>query len=378
MNNLMTNNNNKSKQFFNDYFTTSPIDIKINNSQQNISAFEGKISIKCTQCQSGQTFLTKNEFLQHTKICSGNNSNSTHLQDSHNNNALMPSQEEINKTFHSIFDNIQSKFVVLQKDKFHEFFKNINTKFNTFQSLYEQKIDKIAFYENNINKLSSDDFVAQDEEYKNLIATENNLLNDKRSLIEQQQQKLEKFEAIQAEYENSLMEDIYEYKNRLLQLEIQEKWMKEDLEGNLLVTDFGGENCSSCGSDETTTKKYFCPNCRGKFCVGKCVQQCKGPNCQKYICPKDNKKCNLCHKLNYCDSCQKKCFFLNCNNSFCPECYKKNEHQARNQNINCKFFTCEKDAICDCLMTSLFCPKCEKRLCNKCLMNDLEHFPFLK
>ena len=59
---------------------------------------------------------------------------------------------------------------------------------------------------------------------------------------------------------------------------------------------------------------------------------------------------------------------------FCPDCYKKNSHQQRNGVNPCNFFTCDVHKEKCCLMTTIFCGKCERRLCNTCIFNDKEHF----
>lgn len=218
----------------------------------------------------------------------------------------------------------------------------------------------------------------EEPELKCTLEQETLMNKNKFYSIEKLTNKSEEYEKLKSELESQLNESISIYKNQLISLEIKEKWIREALSDKVLVSDIDGEKCFVCNSTDDTSKKYFCPNCRGKFCISKCLKQCKGVGCNKYVCPIDNKKCKLCHKTNYCDSCQKKCFYQLCMNTFCPDCYKKNEHQARNQNINCKFFTCDKDNVCDCLMTSMFCSKCETRLCNNCLLNDTDHFPFLK
>jgi len=139
-----------------------------------------------------------------------------------------------------------------------------------------------------------------------------------------------------------------------------------------LFKDDGKSKCIVCGDVNPDTKKYHCKTCRNYFCENKCIVKCNSENCksEEFICPRDNVNCSLCHKLKYCDKCKKKCFYNNCSNMFCAECYKKNEHQARGATVNCNFFTCERDQKNDCLMTSLFCNKCEKRLCNNCIIND--------
>ena len=112
--------------------------------------------------------------------------------------------------------------------------------------------------------------------------------------------------------------------------------------------------------------------------MNKCAQKCKNSSCNTYLCTQCSARCNLCNKKNYCEKCLKKCFYINCKNKFCPECYKKNEYQARESNKNCSIFTCDDEAHnVVCLMTTLYCPKCEKRMCNECLMKDKEHLKYM-
>jgi len=139
--------------------------------------------------------------------------------------------------------------------------------------------------------------------------------------------------------------------------------------------------CYICKDDNLQIKKVICEDCKVAFCENKCIKLCGGEVCQKnkkFACPLHNQECALCMKHNYCNLCQTKCYYNNCKNLFCPSCYRRNEHQTRNPTISCKFFTCERDNINDCIMTSLFCQTCEKRICKICIKNEKDHFPFLK
>ena len=147
---------------------------------------------------------------------------------------------------------------------------------------------------------------------------------------------------------------------------------KRQMNNKFSVFKVDNSKCYVCQNNDPNTKKFSCKRCRNSFCEFKCITQCKSASCKSeaFVCPIDNSICKLCHKLHFCDNCKKKCFYQGCKNVFCVDCYKKNEHQARGATVNCNFFTCERDQKNDCLMTSLFCNKCEKRLCNKCTHID--------
>lgn len=139
--------------------------------------------------------------------------------------------------------------------------------------------------------------------------------------------------------------------------------------------------CFKCKNDSAQVKKIICEECKIAFCENKCIKICAGEVClknKKYVCPKHNKECSLCLRHHYCNLCLKKCYYNNCNNFYCPTCYKRNEHQTRNSNISCKFFTCDRDNVNECIMSSLFCQSCEKRICKNCIQTEKDHFPYLK
>jgi hypothetical protein len=324
----------------------------------NHENYEGNLNVKCQNC--GIQCSNKTKFMEHYKNCIHNKK-----------------QEDILNTFSYSHSQLENKFLSYMQDKLNERKKTQINKFNQYENLLENSRNHIKEMEEQILKFNNEDNSNDDPEYVEILKREASLNESKLILSEVLSKKIEEYNKILQENEKEIEMSICEQKNILLALELEEKWAKEELESSMFCSDFD-DKCTICGNEEHTVKKYFCQSCRGKFCVDKCAKQCKAKECNKFICPKEGNDCKLCHKLNYCEPCKRKCFYQGCLNTFCPECYKKNEHQARNSNINCKFFTCEKDQICDCLMTSLFCSKCEKRLCNKCLMNDKEHFPFLK
>jgi hypothetical protein len=353
-----------------------------------ITDYEGKIGVKCSKCEL--IFSNKKEFITHFKYSHQDMSRSEILNSSLILSATdrsiissrINSREEILslpsiQDFYKSHESVQQKFAEFIFNKIEEN-KIISLKWlQNFENNLNLKKQNLINYEIQIQKNISgnEDYLRDDPELKAILEEESKLLEEKKIIIEKYNQKHSDLIILAEENETKLKHELEKYRNDLIILEIEEKWTREDLESTVFINDFG-DKCTKCSNEEPGVKKYFCQNCRGKFCVDRCSKKCK--TCDKFLCPKDGKECKLCHKINYCETCQKKCFFSGCSNTFCPECYKKNEHQARNSNTNCKFFTCEKDQICDCLMTSMFCGKCEKRLCNKCLHKDKDHFTFLK
>jgi uncharacterized C2H2 Zn-finger protein len=382
--NIFNDINKSASQSNNDFsFLTSD---KIFNTK--INDYEGKIGVKCPKCE--MAFFNRKEFISHFKNCHQDMSRSEI-----SNFSILPgtsdrsiissrinSKEEILsipliQDFYESHQSVQKKFGEFIFNKIEEN-KIISLKWlQKFENTLNSKKQNMTNYEIQIQKYNSgsDDYLREDPELNAILEEESKLLEEKKILVEKFNKKLNDLIKLGENNEKLLKEELEKYRSELIILEIEEKWAREDLESTIFINDFG-DKCTKCGNEEPAVKKYFCQNCRGKFCVDLCSKKCK--SCDKFLCPKDGKECKLCHKITYCETCQKKCFYSGCNNAFCPECYKKNEHQARNSNTNCKFFTCEKDQICDCLMTSMFCGKCEKRLCNKCLHKDKEHFTFLK
>ena len=98
---------------------------------------------------------------------------------------------------------------------------------------------------------------------------------------------------------------------------------------------------------------------------------CKGCNSDKII----SNNCSIC-KNNFCLNCCTKCFSDHCSLYYCNNCFSINKHQVRSSNLDCHFSRC-KD--CDkkgfCLMMSINCIKCSKRVCSDCyFLNHKIHY----
>jgi hypothetical protein len=341
----------------------SAVDINDNLSKSLIynNAIDSQIQPSCKSC--GETFIDRSKYLEHMKICK---------------KGVDFVKPDIVETFKEKLNNLQNTFGMYHMEKLKESTMLSHKLLQEKISVIEGKFINISNYENLLGKINNDEDMNSDPEIINIKQQEETIKKQKEALQKDYQDMVNEYQEKLMEYESAFNEEIKQYKEKLAVLEVEEKWLKEDMDSSVFITDSGV--CNICGNNDTSVKKFFCQDCSSKYCVNKCAKMCKNPNCtktNKYICPKDSRACNLCRKFNYCEECKKRCFYQNCQNSFCPECYKKNEHQARNSNINCKFFTCERDQICDCLMTSIYCSKCEKRLCNKCLMSDIDHHPFL-
>jgi hypothetical protein len=337
----------------------SAVDINDNLSRSMIFNNQNERLPSCKYCNT--PFQDRTKYLEHMKTC-------------------IPQEPEKNvvELFRQKLTNLQTTFGQYSTEKLKENITLTQKLLKEKSDIIEAKYNNMSSYENILGKTKNDESLLDDPEILLIKQQEERVKKEKADLQKSYQDKVNEYQQKLTVYESSFNEEIKQYKEKLASLEMEEKWLKEDMDSSLFITDSGV--CNTCGNNDTNVKKFFCQDCSCKYCINKCAKVCKNPYCSKtnkYICPRDSKACNLCRKFNYCEECKKRCFYQNCQNSFCPECFKKNEHQARNSNINCKFFTCERDQICDCLMTSIYCSKCEKRLCNRCLMNDIDHHPFL-
>lgn len=355
------NQESKSTQSLSEAIIPNPFSLRTDHDFL-IKPIEGICKVKCPNCN--QVFSTKDEYTAHFKCCDD--------QIKKNQDPFILIQVFV-KNHQEIF----SRFRFLMKEKIKENHTIAIQHLNKLTSNLHDKSEGISNRHKKIFKLNSGQSLDEDEELLQLIEQENKLIEYKAKLLTEFKFKQNELKSLMEQKEKQVTQEISEYRDLLTTLETEERWAKETLEGAILISDCK-EKCSKCGNEDLNTKKYLCLLCRDKFCLDKCIKQCKNINCNKYLCLRDAVDCKLCRKVNYCEDCLKKCFYQGCSNKFCPECYKKNEHQTRNSNINCKFFTCENDQESDCLMTSLFCGKCEKRLCNRCLMNDKDHWQFYK
>lgn len=127
-------------------------------------------------------------------------------------------------------------------------------------------------------------------------------------------------------------------------------------------------NCSQCNSWSISDSDR-CGQCNNLLC-NKCSQVCLNTSYDhrnNYFCSKCFPQCVMCEKVKQCVNCIKRCFSKNCTNTLCQPCLDKNKHQLRSENVNCNFFRCENcQTDGNCIMTTVYCSPCDKRICRKC------------
>ena len=345
----------------------------IKSDDESIKA-NNNFSLKCLKCKIN--FSEKEKFVSHLSVC--------YVKIEEDN---MNSKEKLLKEFDENLKKNQELNLNNWKHNNLEWIENLKQSNKEFENNYNNLTEKTNGLVITISKYLSNGFLQCDKEYLELLEKEKNLTEKKNELQKNFEIKFKEYNDRHSVLETKIQKKIEDYKKDIIDLDNQKLVLCEELKkkGNFPIiaelSNSFNSDCSKCGNSEEKVKKLFCENCRKKFCENKCVNLCKGSICSQngiIVCSTGSVACGLCRKFNYCDNCKKKCFYTNCTNKFCPECFKKNEHQARNPNINCKFFTCEVDNRCDCLMTSLFCNKCEKRMCSNCSSKHLNHFPFLE
>lgn len=369
---------------------------------------DNSITQDCLKCRT--KLNNKREYVEHLKICTMNSDDNiadinfqeiqpendinssiitgcaVGVHDISNDNISDFNRLITNSNIEVLKNNLNYKLINLKKEQ-KDYISNIITTngkeidFTLSQFIKElnaKKEQKEALDISN-TKYKNENFFEEDQQL-NLIKQEfETLQNQKIELLNKLKKKIDEIRNIEFQQEKNLEADLQSSKKVWLQLQLEESWLNDEIESSEFEAN--GEKCAKCREEDNSVKKFFCQECRGKYCIGKCAVQCSnsrvcGNNLEKInLCPKCSKPCDLCRMVIYCETCLKKCFYENCNNKFCPECFKRNEHQTRNPKVNCKFFTCEKDKICDCLMTSLFCTKCDKRHCNNCIHENKDHFP---
>ena len=85
-------------------------------------------------------------------------------------------------------------------------------------------------------------------------------------------------------------------------------------------------------------------------------------------------ECSSCEKR-LCGQCYFKCYFEGCSNIYCQRCIELNKHQIRPKNSDCIFSKCKDcNETIKCIMSSVLCSKCDKRICSKCfIVNHDDH-----
>jgi hypothetical protein len=129
------------------------------------------------------------------------------------------------------------------------------------------------------------------------------------------------------------------------------------------------KECKQQSSDLTNCGHCQTPLCKSclKFCNNTQNQHPTNGYCSDCI----HVKCVLCREAKNCKACVRKCFHINCMNFFCNTCYEKNKHQVRPENTNCRFYKCDScQTDTNCIMTTVYCAKCDKRVCKECFFNS--------
>lgn len=298
-----------------------------------------------------------------------------HLNKCLENNKKDVSAQEMEETLKNIKDKVnlihENNIKLISLIYINEI-ESIQTEIGTlFKEIIERKKDLM-----NLTELLNKPEIMTEEYYKSdvssLIEEEKSLLNKKNELINIYKSKCQKI----TEKINNYKNEVTNQNKSLLLDYISVNEESQSLNNLLSNPNIKDKSCEKCKNNKK--EKIICRTCLKYYCKDSCISKCKNEKCNSYICPKCCPKCNLCNLQKYCEQCLKRCFYSKCPNKFCPECYRKNEHQSRTPDKNCAFFTCddeEKNTVC--LMTTLYCSQCDKRLCNKCLMKDKDHHYFL-
>ena len=327
-------------------------------------------NLKCFNCDLN--FDSNINYINHFNECLKNNEkNNKELKIKNFENYFKIYLENLGKNYYDKFlirSNETIKKIKKMNFDLSESFKNLNDKQNELISLQTS---------NNLSKKKIFEEIDKNEHIKSL-------LEEKNKLYLEQQNQLNIYNEKNSHLNNLINKTQEELKNKnkkiieqILEISNQNNFINNYFSHSLLLNNkkvFEGK-CSKC--EKENNEKFYCNNCNKKYCTNSCSKKCKKENCLNFICPICNEECKLCLKKQYCKNCMIKCFSKFCKNSFCPECYNLNKHQIpldEPENQHCDF------AICDdgenkkvCILTTSFCLKCERRLCNKCLKNNPIH-----
>lgn len=330
--------------------------------------------------------IIKNEINQDNtnKKCSICNEvfNNSDLYSKHLNNCLEKNQKEVStQEMDETLEKYKDKINLIHENRIKIFsliymneIENIQSEIDMlFKEIVEKKKDLIELTELlNKPEIMTEEYYKSDNDISALIEEEKSLFNKKHELINLYKSKSQLIPEKINNYKNEITNQ-----NQNLLLDYISLNNESEVFNNILNNSNNRDtSCQKCKANEK--EKIRCKTCLEYYCKDICISKCKNEECNSYICLKCSPKCNLCNLQKYCEQCLKRCFYSKCPNKFCPECYRKNEHQSRTSDKNCAFFTCddeEKNTVC--LMTTLYCSQCDKRLCNKCLMKDKEHHSFL-
>lgn len=129
-------------------------------------------------------------------------------------------------------------------------------------------------------------------------------------------------------------------------------------------------HCSKCSNRMEIYSCFKCNTSICKMCSDFCSNR-KSNHTGKRFCNDCMNLCSLCSVNKTCSECSKKCFSKSCNNLFCTICYDRNKHQVRKEDTKCKFYKCETcNNDSNCIIRTIYCANCDKRVCHKCLSKD--------
>lgn len=367
------------------------LNIKVKEYSFKEKIIENMSKIKEIVCSCGKifddnennNFNKKEEYKKHKYECLINTS------DTYKNDCLL--KDKLIEEFTKNIETVQNRLYSLYSNKNNDMINSILNDLDSFSKLIEQKKEEIVNKENDILKYSKElllnkdyipsSIIEENIEYNRLIQEENKLKQENQRLELEYERIKNEFLLEKIENDKELNELYSTFKGNIMNLEIEESILKEEISNtdHSILNNVLTENdvCSLCKSTNSKTEKFYCYLCCKRYCINICAKHCSSSNCSnlnKLICPLCTPKCGLCRKNVFCEDCKMKCFYLKCKNTFCPDCFSKNSYRKRESNVNCNVVNCENDNNKPCIMTSLYCVKCNKRLCNDCLFNDKDHF----
>lgn len=383
---LQNNNGNSSSvnyKFYDENFDmqSNPFFFDAEKMATQSRQFENKKKLYCDVCEKSE-FDEILDLIEHKRTkCKEENISKKFVR-------VEP--EKLNKDYLDARQNYFSMLYSIGQSNLEillNFFGNYNEEYNKKKQKILELLELESISKKNIIDNDVEDLLQNDEEYKK-IEMETKILRENKLKLEQKLD--EKLDEIQ-DFKND-SKKMFQDKHLTLNKKLEDLTNLE-MNLNLLISEIqpgivsdnnltNSTNCGNCGNNKPEIKKIICEECKTFYCENVCISYCASEACKNkktVVCKTHTKTCGLCDRANYCEVCLKHCYYKNCQNRFCISCYRRNEHQARNPEFNCKFFTCEKCQISDCIMTSLFCQRCEQRLCKKCVKKDNpDHFPFLK
>ena len=320
--------------------------------------------IKCYICD--ESIYNKNDYIKHIILCGSNNIKITQKL----------SVEEIEKKFEDLClqmsNSYRDKFKLLLNQNLYEIKENIlkihffiyplKEKEKILNTLKESLIDE-DYFKNELD---------QDPIYKYLQEKKKELFEQKEQLLKKYEEKNREKKNKIIQNQNGLIENNKTLIKQYLESSTEYKWLESVIKN--FSPGIEGGYCSVCRSKEND--KFYCPICKKRYCIEKCAFYCENEDCEKIICPECSESCKLCGLNKYCSSCLFNCFNELCKNKFCPICYEINKNQVRqNSSDNCMVFKCKHHNIIEicCILQTIYCKVCRKRMCYKCLEKDDGH-----